>query len=241
MATTEVLRSPVAVERDLNEEKITFLVEPTTKGFVHACTPDDVLKLLGHLPDNNVEGIELIILRQPTRKEVKMSPVWGRLGYYADAKPYEGTAIILEAQQPGEVVRWSKSVTPDFRRELQRLEELGHSLEETHREYRSMLTAENIRTTQLYGTVPHEVGHYVDWLINMVLPCANTDDEQEQQRLLSAYNSKTQADKEAYAHGYGDDVRASLTGEGVIPFDRMLDEGSLREARLDPKWFLLPE
>src|SRR5688572_8501323 len=69
------LRGAIAVARG----KWTFLVEPARTPFVHACTIDDVAHVLAMAPPKDVAAIDLIVLRQPTRKQRMLEPVWGRL------------------------------------------------------------------------------------------------------------------------------------------------------------------
>jgi hypothetical protein len=97
----ERLNNPVGVEKTIKKnKKITFIVEPTIKGFFHSCTVDDVIKILNHFPGEDIDDIELIIFRQPKKKERVLSPVWGRLAYWSDINKYSGTGVYLEAQCP---------------------------------------------------------------------------------------------------------------------------------------------
>ncbi len=94
----EKLNNPVTFKRIINAHEMTFLVEPVQPEFFHACTPDDIVQVLELLPQKHIEEIDLIVLRQPKRKERILQPVWGRLRYWAEIQHYSGVAIHIEAQ-----------------------------------------------------------------------------------------------------------------------------------------------
>ena len=124
----ERLHHPVVVKKEIGDLPITFLVEPTHPGFTHCCTLDDIIHILQKVPQHHLQGIELIILRQPTRKQNLINPCWGRIGYWADIGKYSGTAIYVEAICISQVLRWSKRLSPDMVKELERLREDGHRI-----------------------------------------------------------------------------------------------------------------
>ena len=227
----EVLRSPVTVRRDVGTTSLTFLVERPRQGSFHACTIDDICRVLAFVPPDHLDGIELIILRQPTRKEEALKPVWGRLAYYAATGRYSGTAIYLEAQT-GKPGSWSHSLTPDGAAELDRLRADGHLVTRGRRGHRVAHTPEAIRSTQLYRTLLHEVGHYVDWLESVILPTLDSTDEAEDERITRAYCTKPQRAKEEFAHRY-----AAAAAERVPRLPQLLDHQGLRAAGLDSAWF----
>lgn len=226
----EVLRNPVAVRREVGTSDLTFLVQPPREGSFHACTIDDICHVLAFVPPDHLDGIDLIVLRQPTRKEQSLKPVWGRLAYYAVAGRYSGTAIYLEAHT-GNPSKWSLSLTPDDTAELDRLRADGHGVTKEKRGYRLDHTPQAIRSTQLYRTLLHELGHYVDWL-ESVLNRPYVDDEAEDERIRRAYETKPVRAKEDFAHRY-----AAETGKRVPRFAPLLDHEGLRAEGLDPAWF----
>ncbi len=97
---------------------IPFVVEHTRGGSLHACTVDDVATILRHLPQvhinsyKGISGIQGIVLRQPTRREEALRPVWGRLGYAVDVGPLCGPVIFLEAQPMPTSLRWGRHLRP---------------------------------------------------------------------------------------------------------------------------------
>ncbi len=121
---------------------------------------------------------------------------------------------------------WSKSLIPDDFQELERLEEDGHQIISEARRYVIRMTAESIRATQLYRTLPHEVGHYVDYLLN-------TDEKGDSDRFWS----KPSKDKEDFAHRYAREFIEREKKAGNIPFQRKFDESALFAEGLSVLWF----
>ncbi|MEL6382049.1 MAG: hypothetical protein AAFQ89_06180 [Cyanobacteria bacterium J06626_18] len=185
----EVLKNPVAISQRVGNYELTFLVEPPRPDCFYPCTVDDVLRVLTQVPQDNLGGIELIIFRQPTRKQLQVSSVWGRFLYYATPTQYSGPAICLEAHDLTERFEWSHSLGPDSRRELERLEADGHRIEKGRRNYIIHRTPESVRNTVLFRTLLHEIGHYVDWLQSVILPSLATSDDAEETRLLQEYSA----------------------------------------------------
>lgn len=148
----EKLVEPVKVCIKIASATLNIFVEPTLSGFVHACTIDDIIHVLQLIPISHFEGIKSIILRQPKRKEKLLSPVWGRLVYWSYTDDYSGAAIYLEAQEVNCLLKWSKSLTPEYAKELKRLEHDGHIITSDRRCYTIKHTIKAIQNTQLYRT-----------------------------------------------------------------------------------------
>ncbi len=233
----EKVDDAIAVARTIGDCAITFLVQPVTAGCLHACTIDDVCHLLAHMPPGDITGIDLFLLRQPTRKQRSLRPAWGRLAYDADTGKHSGRAIILDAQQPGKSYRWPRSLTPENAPELDRLRGHGHGIEEDRRGFTVTPTLESIRTTQLYRTVLHELGHHVDYRSKITDLAA---DQADYDRRRDAFFARPQREREEFAHRYADEQAARLRDEGVIPFARLDDPASLKRDGLDPAWFTAP-
>jgi len=195
-----------AIFREIGRHKVTFLVERTRANSYHACTVDDVFHVLDHMPFADARNIDLVILRQPKRKEEILNRAWGRLAFYAEVGDYSGTAIILEAMEPSGSILWRRSVDPEDVKELERIRADGDQISVTKRGYEITTSLESIRARQLYRTVPHEIGHYVD----------------SRRMTHSEWESKPSIEKEAFAHRYADTMRDQLINAGVIPFARKL-------------------
>lgn len=230
----EKVDNAVAVERLVGERSLTFLVQPVTAGFIHACTIDDICQLLSLAPPKDLAGIDLILLRQPTRKQQSLRPVWGRLLYYAETGRHSGRAIMLEAQQPGVSFRWPRSLTPEGAAELDRLKADGHEVGEDRRAFTITPSAQSIRATQLYRTLPHELGHHVDYH-RQVWELAVEQADYDRRREL--YFSRPQSEREAFAHRYADELALRLREEGTIPYDRLDARDAIERDGLDPAWF----
>lgn len=238
----ERLQRPVMLRRQIGAQDLLFIVEPTRVGAVHTCTVEDLAHVLGLVPAAHLAGLAMIVLRQPTRKQTLLRPVWGRLDHCACIGPTAGPAIILEAQQPGQELRWGRQLDPSAAQELQRLRDAGHEIRETRRDYRITSSLAALRATQLYHTLPHELGHHVDYQQNVGRFAEDAEDaENKELRLrVAAYNARSRQDKEAYAHRYADEFRQRMIGAGHLPFARRAEPAALERDGLDPRWFLPP-
>lgn len=231
----EKLVNPIEIQVTVQSVSLHILVEPPLSGFAHACTVDDVARVLEMTPVAHFEAIELIVLRQPKRKEQILSPCWGRLVYWADIGELSGPAIYLEAQDISRPLKWSKSLTPDRGLELDRLRQDGHSILSDKRHHVINCTLDTVRNTQLYRTLPHEVGHYVDYLQSVEQPSG--DDADRWLSLNDRYHKKASQEKESFAHRYADEFQAVETANGRLPFDRIVDEDRMKLHGLNPDWF----
>jgi hypothetical protein len=178
--------------------------------------------MLEYIPRSDLDPLDVIVLRQPTRKQKILRSVWGRLCFYFEAHRCSGVAVILEAQPRDGVLRWPKSLTPDDQKELDRLAEHGHDIRFESRSIMISSTPESCRYTQLFRTIPHELGHH------------------RQYREIGSdtrYDSLPQSEKEAAAHRYADELAVELKRKEKIPFDRILDPASLSRDSLKRKWF----
>ncbi|UZS00234.1 hypothetical protein [Chondrinema litorale] len=251
------------VERVIKNHKFKFVVESTRNNSFHACTIDDIVKVLNYIPSEDYGELELIILRQPTKKEENLKPAWGRLIYSYEFKGEYLPAIIIETIDLTQKFKWSKKLNIDSQKELERLKEDGHNIIMGKRFYEAEYKLNNIRSTQLYRTLPHEFGHYVHYLEVVKRPLSelkvkldaldaqiNYYDTQETNPLFKEwdllddeyYNEITKAEKkyfsipksekEVFAHTYADKLEAKLETNGIIPFDRMLNEDDIIDSGL---------
>ncbi len=167
--------------------------------------------MLCHIPPVDLFGIDLIVLRQPKRKEEILSAVWGgRLAFYVEIGEHRGRAIFIEAVDLAKPMRLSKSLIPDVAVELGRLKKDGHDITTTKHHHIVSSTLETVRSTQLYQTLPHEIGHHVDYSRNP-----------------TAFDRKIAREKEVFAHRYADELREALSQKKVIPFERILEPRSI--------------
>ncbi|MCP4215012.1 MAG: hypothetical protein GY765_10160 [bacterium] len=233
----EQLNNPVANTVNIQNHPITFLVEAPRKGHMHACTIDDVVTVLNLFPERDIQQISLIAFRQPKRKEELISSVWGRYVFHTKISNHPGPAIHLDAQKINAKLKWPNSLGPDGLKEIQRIEKDGHKITKDKRHFYIHTTPDTTRNTQLYRTLPHEVGHAMDLLLNSFIPADDADSEADAESIINAYDSKPSKDKEAFAHRYAEQFREKWLEEKKIPFDRIVDIDSMTKMNLKPEWF----
>jgi hypothetical protein len=211
------------VRRNVNGRDVTFIVEKTSGGCVHACTVEDVVTILSHVPVSDWDGLETFVFRQPTRKQRILWPAWGRMYYYADLSfrgssiVKSGPAVFLEAMAPNAVFKWSTALDPDDTAELDRLRLDGHEIERAGRKHVISSSPQSVRATQLYRTLPHEIGHWFDWLENV----ERRRGEEDYSALVDRYDARSKDEKEVFAHRYAANLREALEKNRVIPFSRI--------------------
>jgi hypothetical protein len=228
------------VIRNISGRSLRFFVQPTRSDCVYACTIDDIVRVLSRVPLADWEGIEAILLRQPRRKEQVLAPVWGRLAYAADLVDrrgrvlYQGPAIVLESVNPTKPVRFGKGLPPEDLAELERLKSDGHNILQGDRNHTIEPTLESCRSTQLYRTLLHELGHWVDFLEKVERPAAlvGSGTSDQYSALLDKFHRRPPREKEEFAHSYAERTRRHLTAIHVLPFERQLDPEQLRRDNL---------
>lgn len=233
----ERLESPVACPFVINGCNLTLLVEPTKQGYVHACTPKDIERVLSLINREHLAEIDLVVLRQPKKKEEILKPVWGRFVYYADIGKYSGPGVYLEALAIKTVIKWSKKLSPFNKKELDALEADGHKIEKVKRGYNVHTSPESVRATQLYRTLPHEIGHAVDYLQNSLDPSINAATEEDSDYISRVFDSKTSLDKEEFANRYAREFFEKNNSNGELPFDREYNKEDLLSLKLQYEWF----
>jgi hypothetical protein len=233
----ERLVDPIIYPFKINGHSITMLIEPTKSGYVHACTPQDITKVLTLIKQEHLEEIEIIVLRQPKKKEEILKPVWGRFIYYADLGKYSGPGIYIEAVEVGKVIKWGNKLTPFDKKELHSLESHGHRIERIKRGYNIHTTPESVRNTQLFRTLPHEIGHAIDYLTNSIIPSVETNSEAESEYISDVFNSKPTIDKEEYANRYAREFYSKNLQNGTLPFNHLYDKDLLTKIGVKPEWF----
>ena len=178
-------------QRNINSIKLKFIIEKLKPNYLYACNIDEICEVLSFCPTADLEGLGLIILRQPKRKEEIFSPCWGRLIYEFDYQEKLQPAIILEAVNiDDDIVINNYSISPFFQKEIALLIAEGHEVKITKRRIVIKKTIQAVKQTQLYRTVLHEVGHYV--------------------YKKSAYYCDSYEEKENFANAYAENIRELL-------------------------------
>jgi hypothetical protein len=223
----EQLRSAVIVERGI-PATLRFYVEPPRADSRHACSIDDIVTVLRRLPSEDTKSLAAIVLRQPTRKQAILRPVWGRMIYSTSLARVSGPAIFLEAQLAG--LRWMfpLSTRPEDEQELDRLRRDGHKIDRDRRAWRIESSPDAIRSTQLYRTLLHEIGHHVDRLTH--LRRSVSEDQ---------FFARPSREREEAAHRYANHWAERLRASGNIPFARILKPEALRRDGLSEEWFVV--
>jgi len=210
--------------RNVSGQDITIIVEETSGGCVHACCLDDIETMLRHVPRSDLNGLATFVLRQSTQKIRTLNPAWGRLYYDASINVggttimKNGPALFLEACVPNRIRKWSTSLDRDDSDELERLRADGHKIDRHGRHFLISSDLKAIRSTQLYRTLLHEIGHWVDWLEKVKAPHYKGGDYEE---LLDRYFARPQREREIFAHRYADTLRDKLQRASLIPFDEI--------------------
>ena len=236
--------------RAISNRPLKFFVQPTRSDSVYACTVDDVARLMLHVPVGDWEGLDAIVFRQPRRKEQTLEPVWGRLAYAADLVNqrghvlHSGPAIILEAVNPTALVKFGKTLSAEGMAELERLKSDGHRIRPGDRRHIIEPTLQSCRATQLYRTLLHELGHWVDFLQKVERPAAALPNPDVYEELLERFHSRPYREKEQFAHSYAESLSKRLRAIDAVPFDRQLDpemllNDHLRLSDFDPARKLL--
>ncbi|SEW51685.1 hypothetical protein [Chitinophaga arvensicola] len=207
-------------EKIIHGHTFIFITEKHHPSSPHACTVNDIARILSYLPPADYGDLKFIVLRQPKRKEEIISHVWGRLIYSYEFENEYYPAVILETANYRKPFKWKRNLDPDDQQELARLREDGHVFVEDKRSFTTMLESAAVRNTQLYRTLLHELGHYVHYL-TLVQPFAEDAHEEAGDKREDNYFRLPKDTKEKFAHQYADQWRAKLLLAQLIPFERM--------------------
>lgn len=213
----ERLVSPQVTQIIVGDNHLKILYETPKDGFSYGCSPSDVIKLLARATKFAPALPNIIAFRQPTRKQRQQNPVWGRFMYFAEFAEHHGTAVILEAQRLGASLKWPKRMTLEDRAEYQRLLQDGHSFVETKRNFVTEFTEESVRSTVLYRTFLHELGHLADYHQKVLNDQSALDPDQD--AAADLYFARPASEREAFAHRFAEELGQSLLGSGAIPFE----------------------
>jgi hypothetical protein len=130
-----------------------------------------------------------------------------------------GPTIALEAINCDDELKWQTSLQPSDLAELERLREDGHDIKQRGRHYIISLSQSSVRACQLYRTLLHEVGHWVDFE-KSTRQVAREDNSKITDR-LEEYFARPISQREAFAHQYAISMQVFLKKFGIIPFDAL--------------------
>jgi hypothetical protein len=117
-------------------------------------------------------------------------------------------------------MEWSLSLDPEDSQELARLRADGHMIERNGRNHVIHVTPRSARSTQLYRTLLHEIGHWFDWLSKVETPAARGEDFSS---LVDLYFARPSSERDAFAHRFADEVGQEMVRTGVIPFEPVVE------------------
>lgn len=215
----ECLDNYEKTEININGHDFIFVVEQTRPNCQHACSISDLVQVIENIPEADYGELQLIILRQPKRKEELVSPVWGRFIYSFEFENAHAPAIIIEAIDYSKKLKWSKKLPVESQRELERLKADGHKFISGDRHFVAELKPENVRHTQLYRTLLHEFGHYVQYLEVVERPAIRDEAFEIWEQRNEMYFKISRSHKEAFAHRYADNLRKQLSELNIFPID----------------------
>lgn len=203
----------------INEHEFIFIIEQTRTHSKHSCTVADIKTIIENIPKEDYGELKFIVLRQPKRKEETLSPTWGRLVYSYEFEEDNYPAIILDAIDLTRKLKWKNNLSIDGQKEIERLIGDGHKIENDGKYFVADYELENIRNTQLYRTLPHEFGHYVQYLEFVERPETDDEDYEIFDERLNKYFEIPTVVKEKFAHKYAEELIAELTRKKIIPFE----------------------
>ncbi|MFT9077782.1 hypothetical protein [Ethanoligenens sp.] len=156
------IQHPKFIQRTVGKKTFQFIVEQLKDNYIYTCSIDEICAVLSRVPPNDLDGLSLIVLRQPKKKEEIIDPCWGRIRYFFEFDRKLQPAIIIEAIDPSSITKITKKgISPFFQKELDMLSEEGNRVSYDKRNIRISKTTESAKNTQLYRTLLHEIGHYV--------------------------------------------------------------------------------
>lgn len=211
------------IQKTINGHDFLFVVEQTRETSKHACSINDISKIIENIPTKDYGDLKLIILRQPKRKEEALSPVWGRLIYSYEFEADYYPAIIIEAMDFSRKFKWTKKLSVESQRELERLREDGHLISDDKRNFVADYELDNVRATQLYRTLIHEFGHFAHYQEFVGRPGTDDEEYEEWETRHDLYFKLPKLEKEKFAHKYADTIKSDLIEKKIIPFERIPD------------------
>ncbi len=234
MGIPESLYGPAFFEKLEDVVQVTLggfriLVEATRENSVHACTVEDLIAVLKLIPPADLGELNLIVLRQPKRKEEIMNPAWGRLIYAFGFEHKLQPAIILEAVDLTGSITRNKKMSVAGQDEFTRLQQDGHQFSSDKRAYIAPNQLEAVRNTQLFRTLFHEIGHYVEYQQKVFYRSEEPDADEAFYARRDVYFQIPKQEKERFAHSYADRIARDLQDQGKIPFPRLLNDAFLLE------------
>jgi hypothetical protein len=192
------------------------VTERLLAGCEHMCRVDWVCGAIGALSAADVDGIGLVVLRQPTRKEMTLRSDWGAISWCVEFRGYTGPAITLDATDCDRPwLNWSRSLSPDDMLELERMRDHLFNVQPSRRGYSIELDSRSVAVWQLCRTLPHEVGHWVDFRLRVIEPlgvatAAEAVAHPGYRERLERWSARPHREAEEFANRYADSVQDAI-------------------------------
>lgn len=151
-------------KRCFGKHELLFVIEKPRAGCTHACSVEEIVRVLSFVPEDDLRLLKFVVLRQPKRKEELLGVVWGVWCPDISIGNLTGCAIFLETQDITKSVRWKKPFFSSWLGELERWRLQGAKVVEGPHYLELFYTFEAVRQRQLFETLPHEIGHHRHWL-----------------------------------------------------------------------------
>lgn len=209
----------IKVKKTINGHDFLFIVESIRETSKHACSISDIETIIEQIPKMDYGELKFIVLRQPKRKEEILASNWGRFVYSYEFEGEYFPAIILDAVDFTKKFKRSNKLSIDGQKELDRLKNDGHEIINDGRHFTADYKIESVRNTQLYRTLPHEFGHYVQYLNFVVRPATEDEGFEIWEQRRDNYFKIPVLEKEKFAHNYADNFREQLMKQRLIPFE----------------------
>ncbi|MBP1618339.1 MAG: hypothetical protein H6Q14_2166 [Bacteroidetes bacterium] len=206
-------------ERIINGHEFIFIVEQLRETSKHSCSIEDIATIIQQIPESDYGELKFIVMRQPKRKEETLSLTWGRLVYVYEFEDEYFPAVIIDAVDFTKRFKWTNKLSIEQQKELERLKNDGHEIINDGRHFTAEYKQENVRNTQLYRTLPHEFGHYVQYLETVTRPTTEDEDFEEYEKRQDLYFKIPSVEKEKFAHNYAEKLVTELKTRNIIPFE----------------------
>jgi hypothetical protein len=159
----ERLTHPLVQTCQVGEKSYQVVTERLLPGYHHLASADELQLLLAAWPEADLNGLELIVLRQPKHKEEVLSAAWGRFVSEYRFRGRVQPAVILEAGKNFSLLTLPRPLPFHWQSELAFLRTQGVAITEAGSTFSVKMPPEVARHTRLYHTLAHEIGHYVQY------------------------------------------------------------------------------
>ncbi len=109
----------------IHDKEISVITEKLNAGFYYSFTAQEAQIVLNSLPYEDLQNFGVLVFRQPKKKELSSSPVWGRLIYSFAFKDDLLPAIIIESVKNLRTYSFPKKQSPQCHLEFELLKKMA--------------------------------------------------------------------------------------------------------------------